>query len=193
MHDRRWWWLVGVVALVAIGVGVLLALDGSDRGTVHVTSAASTTPTTSATSTLPPTASTAAPATNGQPAPTTTPTTRPAVPTQVTGVQAGPAGGSGEIQLVWNVVPGATGYRVSRSTAATGPFSVSADFNVAAGTSTKDTTVVNLYADGARLVYVEVPATADPHRYYRVAAYNAGGEGAPSAVVCGAPVGYSAC
>jgi hypothetical protein len=70
---------------------------------------------------------------------------------------------------------------------------VSADLNVSTGASTKDNTVVNLYADGARLVYVEVPATADPHRYYRVTAYNNAGEGTPSAVVCGAPVGYPAC
>ena len=159
-----------------------------------MTSGASTTPqTTAPSSTVLPSTSISGPASTSPPGPTSPPTTRLAAPPQVPGVQAGPAGGSGEIEVTWSVVPGATGYRVSRATAVGGPFSVSADLNVVTGASTKDNTVVNLYADGARIVYVEVPATADPHRYYRVAAYNDAGEGPPSAVACGAPVGYAAC
>jgi hypothetical protein len=97
----------------------------------------------------------------------------------------------------WSGVALATGYRVARATSPNGPYSITADLDVASGRSTKDASVKNLFYSGDNgFVYIEV-LTDSPanglHRYYRVTAYNAAGDGPSSAVVCGAPVGISTC
>jgi hypothetical protein len=113
-------------------------------------------------------------------------------PPPVTDVHAGPGGGSGEVEVVWRGDARATGYRVSRATAPSGPFTTSADFDVATGSSTRAPGVTNVfYSVEQGFAYVENISGAQ--RYFRVTAYNAAGDATPSAVVCGAPVGYPAC
>lgn len=93
--------------------------------------------------------------------------------------------------MTWGGVALATGYRVSRATSADGPYSTTADLDVATGTGTKAAGVVNPFvASDGSFVYVEVvsdAATNGPRRYYRVTAYNSAGDAAPSAAVCGMP------
>ena len=99
--------------------------------------------------------------------------------------------------VTWGGVASATGYRVSRATTRDGPYSTAADLDVATGTSTKASSVVNLYvASDGSFVYVEVvtdAATSGPQRYFRVTAYNSAGDGEPSMVVCGAPTPATPC
>lgn len=113
----------------------------------------------------------------------------------VTVVRAGPSGGSGEIELNWGTVAGATGYRVYHATASDGPFSIAADYDGASATSTKASGVMNVYYTAEEgFVLIEVISDdAHSRRYYRVAAYNPAGEGASSAIVCGVPPGYPSC
>jgi Ni/Co efflux regulator RcnB len=124
--------------------------------------------------------------------------TRGTLPGQVTVVRAGHGGGSGELAVDWSPVPGATGYRVLRSTSPTGPFSVAADVNVTTGkiTHAPNVDVFSFQNFGAlHLQYVEVRVTSvgDPRVYFHVTAYNGLGEGPPSVLVCGTPVGYPDC
>ena len=75
---------------------------------------------------------------------------------------------------------------------------MNADFDVATGRTTRGSGVRNLYyANEQGFVYVEEisggGAGSDPHRYFRVTAYNAAGDAEPSAVVCGAPRRLPAC
>lgn len=99
--------------------------------------------------------------------------------------------------MTWSGVAQATGYRVSRATSADGPYTTTADLDVATGTGTKAAGVVNLFvASDGSFVYVEVvsdAATNGPRRYYRVTAYNPAGSAAPSAVVCGTPPPSATC
>ena len=99
--------------------------------------------------------------------------------------------------VAWSVVALATGYRVSRATAADGPYATAADFDVATGSSTKASGVTNVYFASAQSIgYIEVlsdTVTTGPRRYYRVTAYNAAGDAAPSAVVCGTPPPIATC
>jgi hypothetical protein len=103
----------------------------------------------------------------------------PKPPAAVTGVAAGPAGGSGEVQITWNPhpEPRVAWYRVYRADRSGGPY------------------------DHAYLVVdAESPDLPGQHgvleigvsvrRYYRVSAVTADGrEGPISAEVTGAPVG----
>jgi hypothetical protein len=188
--------VLGIIVLVAIGVGAFVVLrGGDDKAKEHPSSTTNaTSSTTELTTTLPPT--------TGAPG---------LVPGQVTVLRAGPAGGSGEIEVVWDAVSGASGYRISRATTPGGPFSVAADVNVTTGKTTAASGVTNVFSDqqtffppasatpvpttsSKQFHYVEVVSTpGNPSRYYRVTAYNAAGDGRPSATVCGAPVGFSAC
>ncbi len=116
----------------------------------------------------------------------------PPAPTAApTGVEAAPGGGSGEIFVIWDMVPGATGYRVYRTSTAGGPFVPAASYDVASGVTTVE-------VDGYEYVYVEPePYTTTRLRYleairgeftwFRVSAFNAGGEGPMSGIVCSAP------
>lgn len=161
-RDRTWWWLLLGVLLVGAAIGVVIALlasgdDDGDRRTRRTTTTSSTSTTTSTTT---------APTTTTQP-PTTT--TAPAAPGAVTGVSAGPGGGSGEVSVTWNPVAGAAQYRIYRSSSAGTSGSL---VGTASGTS-----------------YVDTPGAV---AYYQVAAVSGGGlEGARSSQVCGAPTGSS--
>ncbi len=135
------------------------------------------------------------------PDPTTTPPPSPtatvAPPGQVTGVSAHSGGGSGEIEVYWDARPDATGYRVYRSTSASGPFVASASFDVATGTTSIELTSGHEYIgfwtpSPQTVAYIEVAFPSGPS-YFRVTAFNGGGEGPSSSVVCGSPFGYPTC
>ena len=160
--ERRPWWIYAGAALVAgVLVGGLIALvvgGGDDtprtaRTTTTTTSSTSTT--TTAPTTLPPTAP---------------PTTAAQAPGQVTGLSAGPGGGSGEVSLTWNPVSGAVSYRIYRSSTM--------------GTSGSLIATVNTTS------YVDMPGGGA--WYYQVSAVSSAGlEGQRSAEACGAAVGSS--
>jgi hypothetical protein len=156
-RGRPWWvYALGVVVLgILIGVVIALATSGGDdEPTLDTTTSSSSTSSTTA-ATAPP--------------PTSPPSTAPAPPAQVTGLHAGPGGGSGEVQLSWNSVAGAVSYNIYRSSSSGADGSFIASVN---GTS-----------------YVDTPG--EP-AYYRVSAVSSSGvEGPRSAEECGAPVGDS--
>ena len=125
-----------------------------------------------------------------EPEPTTPPPPPPPPPGEVTELHAGPGGGSGEIMVVFEPVEGATGYTVYRSDAADGSYAAAASFDVATGAVT--ITWGGWYEYLWMLQGVQSPTAieygdviASPG-YFRVAAFNAGGEGPWSRVVCGA-------
>jgi hypothetical protein len=173
--------------------------DGPPSSTPAPTTSApaTTTPTTTAPTTSAP--ATAAP-TTAAPATTT--------PTRVAVIRAQPSAGSGELEVVWEAVAGATGYRVERAGAPDAPFSLAADVDLAAGTATVADGVTNVYTDawsyrppsaggppppvaaGAQFHYIEVAAT---RTYFRVTAYDGGVDAPASAVVCAAPGGSPSC
>ena len=117
----------------------------------------------------------------------------------MTVLRAGHGGGSGELDVAWEGVPGAIGYRVTRATAPTGPFSVTADINLATGKTTHAADVTNVFSyveHGVRhFGYTELLTTppGGQRHYFHVTAYNAAGEGPPSVLVCGTAVGYPDC
>jgi len=150
-------------------------------------------PTTDAptTPTSPPPTSSAAPPTHEA---TSAPPAAPlvAVPGVVTVLSSGPGGGSGEVMVVWASTPGATGYHVYRSDVATGPFALSASFDVATGRTTV------AYAGSYESIQIWQPASGELQYveaihgavgYFRVSAVSSAGEGPLSGVVCGAPPG----
>jgi hypothetical protein len=155
----RSWWTYALIALLLgalVGIGIAVAVSGDDKKEVSgtSTSSTSTSTTTTTTVTLPPS--------------TSPPSTSPSPPGQVTGLSAGPGGGSGEVSLSWNAVPGATSYRIYRSSTS--------------GVSG------SLIATETDTDYTDVPGAP---AYYQVSAVNAGGEGPRSAEACGAPIGES--
>lgn len=151
------------------------------------TTSASTDPTTSSTS---PSTSTS----GGAPPP------GELVPGMVSEVRAAPGGGSGEVELAWDAVADATGYRVLRSGDVAGPFEVVADLDITTGATTVGAGVVNVTSD--QRSYVPSDGTFDGpdgsagfryvdvgggRRCYQVVSYNLAGEGAASAAACGSP------
>jgi hypothetical protein len=180
-----------------VGVALVSAACGSDKNESQPPSTTSTTvaATTSSSSTVP--------------ASTSTTTTKPvaSLPAPVTGVHAGEAGGSGEVQVDWSPAARATGYHVYRSETPGGPFTQMADVDVVTGKVRVAARVANLWSDNQTFYplanatpvpgtpahvfhYVEYPTD---RAYFRVAAYNAAGEGPPSAIDCGASVGRPQC
>jgi hypothetical protein len=153
--ERRSWWPIaaGVLALgILVGVGIALLAGGGDDEAKDATTSSSTTTSSTTTTTSPP--------------PTSPPTT-PQAPGQVTDVVGEPGGGSGEVSLHWNSVPGAATYRIYRS-------------------FTQGTTG-SLVATVSDPSYVDVPGQK---AYYQVSAVSSGGlEGQRSVETCGAPVG----
>jgi hypothetical protein len=152
---RNWWWLAALAGGLAIGVIIaLVASGGDDKPETTTTSSSSSTSTSTSTSTvatLPPTA----------------PPTVPQPPGQVTNLTAAPGGGSGEVSLSWDAVPGAAQYRIYRS----GTQGISGSL---IATSNSDS-------------YVDTPGM---HSYYEVSAVSSGGlEGERSVEVCGAVTG----
>ncbi|HTK15390.1 MAG TPA: hypothetical protein VL769_03280 [Acidimicrobiia bacterium] len=121
--------------------------------------------------------------------------TRGTLPGPVSFVRAGHGGGSGELAVTWSGVPGATGYRVLRSTAPTGPFSVAADINLTTGVVTHIADAINVFpftAGGFQYIEV-VTRPGDQRVYFHVTAYNSAGTGPPSVLVCGTVIGYPDC
>jgi hypothetical protein len=175
----------GALSVLVVAVAVVLAgCGGDDSGS---RSPSSTRSRASSTTTRAPTSST----TSG-PQTTTSTTGRGAVPASVSVLQAGPAGGSGEVEVVWRGVSGATGYRVERADAADGAFGTAADYDAATGASTKAAGVTNVYfTDERGFVLIDVLSGPQSRRYYRVVAYNRAGDASPSPIVCGAPPGAS--
>jgi hypothetical protein len=124
------------------------------------------------------------------------------VPGVVTIVRVGPGGGSGEVQLTWEALANATGYRVLRSDTADGEFEVTAELDVTTGAATASADVVNVFSDehsyippggtfegpdqSPQFSYVDV---GPGQRCFRVIAFNAADDGPASDVACGAPPG----
>jgi hypothetical protein len=185
-----------VVAVAAFALTSCAGDDGTDAPATTVASTTSDAPV--------PTSTSAGPVTTA----TSTSTTAPgAVPAVVTVVSAGAGGGSGEIELIWEAVDGAVGYRVARAASSGGPFTTSADVDVAGGSATVASGVTNVYSElrsyfppsatttggaeeEARFHYIEVVAA---RTYLRVTAYNAAGEAPSSPTVCAAPTGVNDC
>ena len=142
------------------------------------------------------------------------------LPGEVRVIDAGHGGGSGEINLNWDAVPGATGYRIVRATSAGGPFSLAADLNVVTGKATVAGPIVlpigtgnvpaqitNITSDrqtyyppslatppgGIAPLHFHYTEEVFPRHYFRVTAYNANGDGPPSVIVCGTPIGEPDC
>jgi hypothetical protein len=196
MERRRWWiWVVAGVAVLALAVVAWLVWGGDDED--DVTTGSTTTSTGSTTTSVGSTTSTTAGTTS-----TETSTTPPGqVPGTVGVIRVAPGGGSGEVEVDWDAVAQATGYRVLRSSTTAGPWVTVADLDVTTGHTTAVGQVVNLWSvqhsyipDSGELTspdtspsfqYVEVSGTGS--RCFRVLAYNAAGDGAASTVACGSP------
>ena len=123
-------------------------------------------------------------------------------PHAVAVVTAGPGGGSGEVVLDWNAATDADGYKILRSASASGAFELTGKFNVITGATSAAKGVVNIWSTqhsyfpatrmtgrdtSASFEYVEVRDAGE--RCYKVIAFNAAGDSAPSKVVCGSPPG----
>jgi hypothetical protein len=124
------------------------------------------------------------------------------VPGVVTIVGVGPGGGSGEVQLTWEALANATGYRVLRSDTTDGEFEATAELDVTTGAATASADVVNVFSD--QHSYIPPRGTFEGpdqspqfssvdvgsrQRCFRVIAFNAAGDGPASDVACGAPPG----
>lgn len=113
----------------------------------------------------------------------------PEPPGAVSGVVAHPGGGSGEILVLWDTITGATGYRVYRSDTAAGGFEPAASIDVTTGVVTIEYGAwyeyIGIGAEGSTgFRYTEAIGTFG---YFRVTAFNAGGEGPLSGLVCAEP------
>lgn len=122
----------------------------------------------------------------------TTPPPPPAPPGAVSQLRAAPGGGSGEILVWWEPAEGATGYTVYRADAADGSFTAAASIDVTTGAVTvtygawyEYIGMVQGIQTPTAIEYVEAIGTAG---YFRVAAFNAGGEGPWSRTVCAPPM-----
>ncbi len=194
-------------AAAFVVAGAALAAACSSGSSVTRPRGTTTRSATTTTTSNPGASTTLATTTTVGPAPTTTPTAaaRP-VPAKVGFVVASSGGGSGEIEVNWEAVTAAIGYRVYRAASPSGPYVVGADWDVVAGTKTLAQGVTNLWSPPADYPpFTSVPGVATPRhfqyvevngldrRYFWVAGYNAAGEGPRSVVVCGTPVGGHHC
>jgi len=149
---------------------------------------ASLTPSASST----PTPTTSRPHTTAAPRPSNPPVV--AAPGPVTGVKGYTGGGSGETMVNWDQGADAAGYRVYRSDLPDGPFVKAASFDVATGKTTiapafaNDYVIIGIYGEVVPgvLYYVDAIGGEGP-TYYKVAAFNSGGEGPASGTVCATP------
>lgn len=152
----------------------------------------SETPTETPTPTPTPTPTETTPPPAAEPEETTPPPPPPAPPGAVTTIRAVPGGGSGEIMVIFEPVEGATGYTVYRSDAANGSYAAAASFDVATGAVTirwggwyEYIWMLQGIQSPTAIEYVDVIGSPG---FFRVAAFNAGGEGPWSGVVCAAQV-----
>ena len=213
MADRANADVPGAAGDHAIGVGVARPVghghepdrDGTATATAtdgptSPTSTATSEPTTTPPANDPTTSAPPAPTTTPPADPTTTPppSETPAVPApgEVSEVKAWMGGGSGEILVTWNEIPDASGYRVYRSTSPDGPFSAAASFDVATGATTvefsewyeyiKIAPIDPVFGWNWDLEYTEAITSCGPI-YFKVAAFDAAGEGPRSRRRVGQP------
>ncbi|MGV3758626.1 MAG: hypothetical protein ACO1PW_03665 [Actinomycetota bacterium] len=196
MRTRVRWIAVVLVGALAVALVVWLATRSGDdedgRGEVTTTTSStssSTTSTTEGSSTTGSTSTTGATTTNPGPGP-------------VTDIESYPGAGSGEIELAWGTVPGATGYRVLRADTSDGPFTTAVEIDVTTGAVTDVAEdVTNVWSDqysyrpvnypfegpdtSAQIRYVEYSFA--PQRCFRVVAIGPDGPGPGSPVACGSP------
>lgn len=192
--------------ITALGGAAALLLAGCSSS--HTTSDGATTvaetttiaaSTTEAATTAP--ATTDAPTTVAPPA-TPAPAAVPPAPTIVTG-EAG--GGSGEVVIEWTPVAGAAGYSVRVASAPGGPYAEVARLNVVNGNFTATSSVLNVYSDtavwypgaysssGPSSLFTYVGLADYSQNYFRVVAFNAAGNSAPSNTMCAAVYPGPAC
>jgi hypothetical protein len=104
------------------------------------------------------------------------------------------------VVLGWGAVTDADGYKILRSASARGTFELTGTLNVVTGATSAAAGVVNIRSPhhsyypaskmtgrdtSASFEYVEVRDAGE--RCYKVIAFNAAGDSAPSRVVCGSP------
>lgn len=110
--------------------------------------------------------------------------------------------GSGEVQVDWNAVRHATGYRILRSDPGGDRARIVADFDITTGRTTAAAEVVTIlsaehnYVPGQgslthldRSPWFEYIDYLAGERCYRVQAYSTAGNGPLSAVTCASPMG----
>ena len=203
---RRWYFFVVIALAVAVSA------CSSSKTTMHPsTTTSNSSSTTTSTTTATTVATTTSTTTTSTTVPRTTTTSNKSLG-QVVLTQSGQAGGSGEVELQWVAVTGATGYRVFRSDTIGGPYRLFLDINVATGhISYKRGETVNFYDEvrsyipadyrnpppqtpGIQFTYIDIPTIGGTNvRYYKVAATNYSGMGPLTPIACGAPVGYPQC
>jgi hypothetical protein len=193
-----------VAAAVAVSVVVTsVALLRQDDGKVDATNQSPTT-------TVVTSSTTTGPSTTDTTAETTTTTIPPSSPTTAApptllapALEVAPGAGSGEVQVDWKAVAGATGYRVFRAGDRQGPFAVIVDVNISNGRVTAVPSVVNVYSEAHSYVpqqgrmsgpdrslsfhVVQVESGQRGGPCYRVAAYDSTGQGASSSIHCASP------
>lgn len=186
---------IAVAAAIAVVLALvvwLVAAGGDDDEASSTTTSSSSTTTESTTTTTTTTAPTTTEA-------TTTTTTTPG-PGPVIAIEAYPGGGSGEIELAWGTIPGATGYRILRADTADGTYTQAAEIDVTTGTASAAEDVTNIWSDvysylhpsgpfpgqdtSAQIRYVEFSGA--PQRCFRVVALGPQ-PGPESATACGSP------
>jgi hypothetical protein len=164
IRSRPWLWgpvaAVLVIALIAAATLVLNRDDGGTAGASPTTPTATTpappgaVPTTPPTTTVPTTAVPTTPPTTTTPVPTPTrpsptpPKPRIAVP-GVVAAKALEGAGSGEVEILWNAVPRATGYRIYRTNPSGGQLRLVVDFNIITGRVTAAPEVLALSTSAA--------------------------------------------
>lgn len=116
------------------------------------------------------------------------------VPGAVSGLSAGPGGGSGEIVVNWTGTSDATGYRVYRSSAPGGPMTRGASYSLATGSTTVEFAgayeFIQIWAPSAS-TFEYVEAVDGQPGYFVVVAFNSAGEGPRAGAVCAVPTGSS--
>lgn len=176
-----------VVALTTIACSSDKSSRGPADSSVTTDSAA-----TEVSTTVAETTTTVAAATTVPPTTPATPAPGP-VPGAVTITYAGFGGGSGETEVHWNAVSGATGYKVYRGPAAGGPFTLMAVLDVATGDTTLHSGVLAMGPNPSEpggFLYLDFDQTGI---YVRVRAYNANGQGPGTPVCITDPYGASTC
>jgi hypothetical protein len=203
----RWIWPVTavIVVVVLLSTAVAWSGDGDDETSTgsgstttepSTTTSTSTTTASTTTTTTAPTTTTVRATTTTSPPPTMT--TVPAVPVPGAAVvTVSRAGGSGEISVRWNAVPGATGYRVLRQVGSR-PFKTVADFDITTGATTAADDISNIWSEGYtyRPVLRPFPGVDHspwfevvdyrfgPQRCFKVIAYNPSGDAPASNTGC---------
>ena len=125
------------------------------------------------------------------PSPTAPPPPEVKVPAAVSGLSAGPGGGSGEISVRWTGTPGATGYRVYRSSTPGGPMTRAASFSLATGHTTVEFggsyESIQIWSPSPN-TFEYVEAVDGQPGYFVVVAFNSAGEGPRQGTVCAVPM-----